>query len=70
MSGKADREGLSFWYLIWYRIQYVVWHIMGPAQLGEADDPLARLRRRRQAKVQAARAARLAREATRTGLTA
>ena len=62
MSSRADREGLSIWYLVWYRIQYLVWHVMGPAQLGEADDPHARLLRQRQAKVDAARAARLARE--------
>lgn len=62
MSRKSDREGLSIWYRIGYRVQWTVWHLMGPAQLGEADDPHSRLLRRREAKVAAARAAREARE--------
>ena len=61
-SRKSDREGLSIWYRIGYRVQWTVWHLMGPAQLGEADDPHVRLLRRRQARVAAARAAREARE--------
>jgi hypothetical protein len=63
VSGKSDREGLSIWYRIGYRIQWTVWHVMGPAQLGGDDDPHVRLQRRRDAKVAAARAAREAREA-------
>jgi hypothetical protein len=39
-------------------------HLYGPAQLGEHDDPHARLRRQRAAKVAAAREARLARESS------
>jgi hypothetical protein len=62
MSRKEDREGLSIWYRLWYRVKYTAWYVMGPAQLGEADDPHARMRRRREAKVAEARAARLARE--------
>jgi hypothetical protein len=60
---KADREGLSLGYLIMYRIKYVGLHMFGPAQLGSEDDPQARLVRQREAKVAAARAARLEREA-------
>ena len=60
---KADREGLSLGYRIMYRIKYVGLHMFGPAQLGSEDDPQARLVRERAAKVAAARAARLDREA-------
>jgi len=67
MANKADREGLSFGYRIMYGIKYVGWHLFGPAQLGEYDDPHARLRRQREAKVAAARKARLAREAEQAG---
>ena len=63
MSRKAENEGLSIWYRIGYRIQWTVWHVMGPAQLGAADDPHERLRRRREEKVAAAREARMEREA-------
>ncbi len=62
VSRKSDREGLSIWYRIGYRVQWVVWHVMGPAQLGGEEDPHERLRRRREARVAAARTARLARE--------
>lgn len=63
MGSKADREGLSLGYRILYGINWMGWHLFGPAQLGEQDDPHMRLRRERDAKVAAARAARLAREA-------
>lgn len=59
---KAENEGLTLGYRVGYRIQMAMWEVFGPAQLGEGDDPQMRLRRRRQAKVEAARAARLARE--------
>jgi len=65
MSKKADREGLSLGYRIMYRIKYLGWHLYGPAQLGEYDDPHRRLERERAAKVKIAREARLAREAHR-----
>ena len=60
---KGENEGLSLGYRIMYRIKYVGLHMYGPAQLGSEDDPQARLVRQRQAKVEAARAARLQREA-------
>ena len=60
---KGDNEGLSLGYRILYRIKYVGLHMYGPAQLGSEDDPQARLVRERQAKVAAARKARLEREA-------
>ena len=63
MGRKADNEGLSLGYRLLYGVKYVGWHLFGPAQLGEQDDPHAKLRRQREAKVAAARAARLAREA-------
>lgn len=65
MGTKADREGLSLGYRILYRIKYFGWHLYGPAQLGEHDDPHMKLKREREGKVAAARAARLAREAER-----
>jgi hypothetical protein len=59
MSRKSDNnEGLSLGYRILYRIRYIGLHVFGPAQLGEADDPHAQLRRERAAKVAAAKAAR------------
>lgn len=61
MGTKADREGLSLAYRIGWRVRYAGWHVFGPAELVGPSDPHARLRRERQAKVDAARAARLAR---------
>lgn len=58
MSHKTDNEGLSLAYRVLYRIRYVGLHMFGPAQLGEAEDPHAKLRREREAKVAAAKAAR------------
>jgi hypothetical protein len=63
MNRSPDNEGLSLAYRILYRIRYIGLHMFGPAQLGEADDPHAQLRRERAAKVAAARHAREAREA-------
>jgi hypothetical protein len=59
---KADREGLSLGYRIMYRIKYAGLHVFGPAQLSPQADPQERLRRRREAKVAAARAARVERQ--------
>jgi hypothetical protein len=56
MWHKGGSEGLSIGYRISYRIRAIGLSIYGPAQLGEADDPLVRLRRERAAKVEAARA--------------
>ncbi|NYG07262.1 hypothetical protein BJ986_001749 [Phycicoccus badiiscoriae] len=58
MSGKPDREGLSWGYRIGYRIKVLGMHMYGPAQLGDAEDPHRRLERQRAAKVAAARRAR------------
>ena len=54
---KADSEGLSLWYRILYRIKYLGLQVFGPAQLGDAEDPHARMRRERERKVAAARRA-------------
>ncbi len=62
MSKKADREGLSLWYRIKWRINYALLTVYGPARLEGDNDPLTRLERQRAAKVAAARAARLDRE--------
>ncbi|QGN59029.1 hypothetical protein [Nostocoides sp. HKS02] len=59
--GKADREGLSLGYRLMYRLKRMIMQMYGPAQLGEGDDPLARLQRERDAKVAAARAERAGR---------
>ena len=67
MATKADREGLSLGYRILYRIRYIGLHMYGPAQLGEEDDPHMRLKRERQAKVDAARRERMEREAKKKG---
>ena len=56
MTRKAQSEGLSIGYRISYRLRTIALTIFGPAQLGEDDDPLVRLRRERAAKVEAARA--------------
>jgi hypothetical protein len=49
---------LSLAYRIGYQIRYLGLHVFGPAQLGDNEDPQARLRRERQRKVAAARSAR------------
>ncbi|MBW8732096.1 MAG: hypothetical protein JF622_14255 [Terrabacter sp.] len=58
MSRSTPRDGLSIWYRIGYRLRLVALTVFGPAQLGEGNDPTARLARERAAKVAAARAAR------------
>ena len=55
---KADSEGLSLAYRILYRIRYLGLHLYGPAQLGDAEDPHARLKRERERKIADARRAR------------
>jgi hypothetical protein len=61
VSSSRSREGLSIWYRIGYRLRLIALTVFGPAQLGEGNDPTARLAREREAKVAAARAAREAR---------
>jgi len=63
MSKKEDREGLSLLYRLGWRIRYMGMHLFGPAELQGQQDPHQRLKRERQNKVEAARRARLAREA-------
>ena len=60
MSRKSDNEGLSLGYRFMWRLKYAGLHVFGPAQLGDDRDPQRRLERDRAAKVEAARAARLA----------
>ncbi len=57
---RSNVEGLSLGYRIRYRIRYVGLHLYGPAQLGDSDDPHARMRRERARKVAAAQEARRA----------
>ena len=52
---RADSQGLSVRYRFLYRIRYIGLHVFGPAQLGDTDDPHARMRRERERKVTAAR---------------
>lgn len=63
MSRTGKNEGLSLWYRLIWQIKYKGYHIYGPAQLSGQRDPHVRLREKREAKVAAAREARLAREA-------
>ena len=58
MSRSTPRDGLSVVYRIGYRLRLVALTVFGPAQLGEGNDPTARLERERAATVSAARAAR------------
>lgn len=62
MADRPDREGLSLWYRIGYRIQYALLSVFGPADLDDQHSPQRQLERRRAAKVAAAREARLRRE--------
>ncbi|UJH69650.1 hypothetical protein [Ornithinimicrobium sp. INDO-MA30-4] len=67
MSKKEDREGLSLGYRIMHRIKVAGLTVYGPAQLSDDKDPIARLHRKRAAKVAAARKARLERESDQGG---
>jgi hypothetical protein len=60
MSKTTENEGLTLGYRLMWRLRYVGMHVFGPAQLGDERDPQRRLQRERAAKVEAARAARLA----------
>lgn len=63
LSKKADREGLSLAYRIGYRVRWILFTFYGPPRLDARQDPLTRLKKEREAKVAAARAAREEREA-------
>ncbi len=58
MSRESRNEGLSLAYRLGYVIRYAGLHVFGPATLGDEDDPHARMRRERAARVAAAAAAR------------
>ena len=60
MSRRSENEGLTLGYRFTWRLKYAGLHVFGPAQLGDERDPQRRLQRERAAKVEAARAARLA----------
>ena len=64
MSRSSD---LSVGYRIGYWLRMAGLSLFGPAQLGEGNDPKARLVRERQARETQAREAREAREAGRGG---
>ena len=57
MGKKADRQALSLGYRILYRVKYIGMHMYGPGELGDQEDPHMRLKRERQAKVDAWRRA-------------
>jgi len=53
---SSRSKGLSVGYRIGYRLRMIGLTIFGPAQLGEGNDPKARLAAERQARVARARA--------------
>ena len=63
MAGKGDNEGLSIGYRIGFQLRRLGLTFFGPAQLGEASDPTARLQAERAAKVAKAKREREQREA-------
>jgi len=56
VSSSKPKSGLSIGYRIGYRIRMFALTIFGPAQLGEGNDPKARLERERAARVARAQA--------------
>lgn len=59
---RNGNEGLSVGYRIGYRLRHMALTVFGPAQLGEAEDPTARLEAERAARVERARRKREERE--------
>ena len=53
------REGLGTVYRFWWKIEWLLLHIYGPAQLGDAHDPRVQKEHQRRALQARARAARL-----------
>lgn len=58
MASSRSRGGLSIGYRIGYRLKMIGLTLFGPAQLGESNDPKARLVAERQARLARARAER------------
>ena len=58
MTGSAHTGRLSLAYRIGYQLRMAGLSLFGPAQLGETNDPKARLRREREAKEAALRTGR------------
>ena len=55
---RSDRgDGLSLRYRVGYRLRLAALTLLGPAELDERSDPKMRLRRERERRVAAARAA-------------
>lgn len=52
---RSESSGLSIGYRVGYRIRLFALTVFGPAQLGEANDPKARLERERAARIARAR---------------
>ncbi|GAB3878397.1 hypothetical protein [Terrabacter terrigena] len=52
---RSRSKGLSVGYRIGYRLRMIGLTLFGPAQLGEGNDPKARLVREREARVRAGR---------------
>ena len=57
MSGPTRTGRVSLLYRVGYQLRMAGLTLFGPAQLGEANDPKARLRRERAAREAAARGA-------------
>jgi hypothetical protein len=56
VSRSGSSSGLSIGYRIGYRLRLIGLTLFGPAQLGEGNDPKARLERERAARVARAKA--------------
>ena len=57
MTRSSRGDGLSLAYRLGYRLRLAALTLLGPAELDERNDPKAMLRRERERKVAAARAA-------------
>jgi len=57
MTRSARGDGLSLAYRVGYRLRLAALTLLGPAELDERSDPKVRLRRERERRVAAARAA-------------
>jgi len=57
VASSRSGKGLSIGYRIGYRLRLIGLTVFGPAQLGEGNDPKARLERERAARLAKARSA-------------